>query len=143
MNKIKAFKTNLIYALIAQTISLLLSLIISFIVPKFLGVEEFGYWQLFVFYSSYVNIAQLGISDGLYLRLGGENYKDLDFEVIGSQFKIFVIGQVIISGVILLISTLFIDNIQRKYILIAVAIYLFLYNNDIYYSIDFFLYWDI
>ena len=74
MNKIKAFKTNLIYALIAQTISLLLSLIISFIVPKFLGVEEFGYWQLFVFYSSYVNIAQLGISDGLYLRLGGENY---------------------------------------------------------------------
>ena len=128
MNKIKAFKTNLIYALIAQTISLLLSLIISFIVPKFLGVEEFGYWQLFVFYSSYVNIAQLGISDGLYLRLGGENYKDLDFEVIGSQFKIFVIGQVIISGAILLVSTLFIDNIQRKYILIAVAIYLFLYN---------------
>ena len=45
---------------------------------KLIGVEKYGYWQLYLFYTSYVGFFQLGWNDGIYLRYGGEDYNNLD-----------------------------------------------------------------
>jgi O-antigen/teichoic acid export membrane protein len=69
---------NLAFATVSQGVSLLSSIIMSLIVPKALGVEDYAYWQLFLLYSSYTGLALLGLNDGIYLRLGGRRYTELD-----------------------------------------------------------------
>ena len=41
---------NFFYAFGAQLVSLAASLILTFIAPALLGVEQFAYWQLFLTY---------------------------------------------------------------------------------------------
>ena len=69
---------DLLTAFGAQGISFLSSCITALLVPKLLGIEEFGYWQLFVFYASYVSFFQLGLNDGVYLQHGGEDRGRID-----------------------------------------------------------------
>ena len=50
---IRSLAGNAAVAFAAQGVSLLASVAMSLIVPKVLGVTTYGYWQLFVFYTSY------------------------------------------------------------------------------------------
>jgi O-antigen/teichoic acid export membrane protein len=100
----------------------------SLVVPKVLGVEAFSYWQLFLFYSGYVGFFLLGLNDGLYLRLGGEEYKDLNHSLIGSQFRVSMLFQIMIAVGIILYGLFFIEDINRQFVLFATASYLIIYN---------------
>ena len=42
------FGSNLAYAIVAQGIGLLSSVLTSLVLPKFLGVDDYAYWQLFL-----------------------------------------------------------------------------------------------
>lgn len=119
----KHFISNLVYAFGSQFISLTLSLIMSLIVPKFIGITEFGYWQLFIFYSSYIPFLQFGLNDGIYLINGGKSKKQLDLNSIKSQFIIGVVFETVMA-LIMIGITLSIDelNVDRKFILIQTAI---------------------
>lgn len=122
------FKKNLIFAFIAQSSSLLLSVLMSLIVPKFLSVENFGYWQLFLFYVSYAGLFHFGLTDGIYLKLGGTRYEDLDKKDINNQFHILLLFQVMITVLIVVFSIFFVSSIEKSYILIISAIYIIIAN---------------
>lgn len=47
----KKLVTNALVAFSAQGISLVVSFVMSLLVPKVLGVASYGYWQLFIFYA--------------------------------------------------------------------------------------------
>lgn len=70
---------------------------LSFILPKVLGVAEFGYWQLYMFYSLYTMIFQLGLADGIYLRIGGKKYEEINLSILKSQYIILMMFQVILE----------------------------------------------
>ena len=55
-------------------ISLIISMLISFILPLFLSVEGYGYWQLYVLYSGYAGILAFGFNDGIHLNYAGRDY---------------------------------------------------------------------
>lgn len=74
------------------------------IVPKVLTVAQYGYWQLFLFYGSYVTLYTFGWSDGLYLRYGGADIHTLDKKTLTIQFKMIVLCQMIIAAGLLLYS---------------------------------------
>lgn len=116
--------SNLIYAFTAQFISLFLSIVMSLVVPKMLGVEEYAYWQLFIFYSTYVGFFHFGLSDGIYLRYGGVEYKDMDKRLIGSQLWLMIIWQSLISIVLTIVTINVINDKQRLFVWIVTAIYL-------------------
>ncbi|KPB05736.1 hypothetical protein AAV98_05490 [Bacillus sp. CHD6a] len=122
------FLKNIFYAFLAQGISLCLSVLMSLIVPKLLGVEEYSYWQLFLFYSSYVGFFYFGLNDGIYLRIGGSNYKNLDFSLLGTQFKVATVINAFISILIIIFSLIFIEDSKRLFVLIMSALYLIVYN---------------
>lgn len=44
---------NTMIAFAAQFISLSVSVVMSLLVPKIVGVADYGYWQLFMFYTTY------------------------------------------------------------------------------------------
>lgn len=119
---------NILYAFSVQGVSLLLSLFMSLIVPKYMGTTEFGYWQLFIFYTSYVGFFHFGLNDGLYLRNGGTDYQDMDHSVIGSQFWASILGQSVIAAAILLYAFFGVEDPEKCFVFIMTAIYLVIVN---------------
>lgn len=118
LNK-KEVSINVAYAMVAQAISLFLSILMSLFVPKILGIEEFGYWQLFIFYTSYSGMLHFGLFDGMYLRLGGKEYSKLDYNLIGSQFHISIFCQTVILTTIALCAIILTDDKNRVFVIVA------------------------
>lgn len=126
--KVKKFINDVAFAFIAQGISLILSVLMSLVVPKVLGVEEFGYWQLFLFYSSYVGFFHFGLNDGIYLKYGGIDYDKLNFSLLCSQFWILFIVQALFACFITLLGFLYVNDYNRQFIFVSTAIFLILSN---------------
>lgn len=115
--KFKSFFTNISYAFSANVISLIISVIMILIVPKFLGVDEYGYWQLYLFYGGYIVYINLGWCDGIYLKYGGQDYKTIDKSEIGTQFFMLAIYEIMASSIICLFTFIFINAINKEYII--------------------------
>lgn len=119
---------HFIYVFLAQAFSLLLSLILSFIIPKLLNFQEFGYWQYFLLLSSYVGFFHFGLIDGIYLRYGGENFTNRNNQLLGSQLKILILLEFLVAfgfGIYIVSNTI---EISKKYIIISVTVYLVVSN---------------
>lgn len=125
---IKAIAGNVGYAFGAQGISMMLSVVISLVVPKFIGIESYGYLQLFLFYSSYSVFFHLGLNDGLYLRFGGCKFEDFINDKTAGQFYLSAICLSIIGFAIAGIGFLTTDDPDRLFVIVAFSIYLVLYD---------------
>ena len=53
-SKYKEIVSNLSVTIFANLVSLVGSVVITFLLPKFIGVESFGYYQLYIFYTGYI-----------------------------------------------------------------------------------------
>ncbi len=127
--KTKAIIRNFSYSLSSNIISLLISTLVVLIVPKLIGVTEYGYWQLYLFYSSYVGFLHLGWVSGLYLKIGGEKYQELDKKNIAEQFRALIILQVIFAFIIITFVSVMNNDINKEYIFYMVAICAVLTNS--------------
>lgn len=127
-----SFAKNLFFAFLAQALSLVLSACVSLILPKFLGIEAYGYWQLFLFYSSYVGFFHFGLNDGVYLKFGGTAYRDMDKRLIGAQFRFGMAFQSVLALGTALACLKFVPDEARQIVWIATATYLLLYNASLY-----------
>ena len=121
-NSMTAFLKNIYYALSSNLIVLGISVLITLIVPKVIGVTEYSFWQLYSFYISYVGILHFGWLDGIYLKYGGYEYKNLDKKKFSTQFWLLVIFEAIISFIMFVIIINFVNDIDKQYILIMTAI---------------------
>lgn len=115
-------------AAVAQGMSLLLSVLVSFMVPKLLGASEFGYWQLFIFYSSYAGFFLLGINDGIYLVNGGKTVGQIDRRSVASQFLCGMAIQAIFAVSIGLVAMCLVKDQERSFVLVMTGAYLLVSN---------------
>lgn len=123
---------DLILAFLSQGLGTLLSVLMTLILPKFLGVAEYGYWQLFIFYLSYIGFFHFGINDGVYLIYGGEERSSLDKKSINSQFVVSVIYQTIISIALIGIALLGPFEPEREFVIVWLGIILLANNCSFY-----------
>ncbi|MGM0167262.1 hypothetical protein IGI39_002242 [Enterococcus sp. AZ135] len=121
-HKAKTVIKNLYYTVAANFVTLAISILLNLFVPKLLGVKEYSYWQLYVFYSSYVGFLHFGWVDGIYLKIGGSEYEDLDKKSLGSQFWYLMIMEVIISTFVIVGSIIFGPTSNKSIILILTAV---------------------
>lgn len=96
MNLNKVLK-DIALAFLSQGISTLSSIVLSLVLPKLLGVREYGYWQLLIFYMSYAGFMHFGLNDGLYLEKGGQTRRKIDKKSVNSQFMVSLLFQGIIA----------------------------------------------
>ncbi|MFC5703543.1 lipopolysaccharide biosynthesis protein [Cohnella faecalis] len=113
---------NFSYSFSANIITLIISLLSIIIIPKIIGVEEYGYWQIYMFYVSYLGFLYFGHADGVYLKYGGKEYKNLDKPLFVSQFWLLIAFEILISAVFIIYSLFFVDNKDRAFILLIVSI---------------------
>ncbi|BAO06471.1 lipopolysaccharide biosynthesis protein [Enterococcus mundtii] len=121
-NKAKAVIKNLYYTVAANFATLGISVLLNLFVPKLLGITEYSYWQLYVFYSSYVGFLHLGWIDGIYLKTGGEEYHNIDKRSLGSQFWYLMMFEVFISSLAVVWAYFFMPREYQAIILMLTAL---------------------
>lgn len=94
---------NSIFVLISQSVSFILGISKALILPVLLGVTNFGYWQVYLLYMSYVGIFALGFNDGIYLKYGKCDYHELPKQVLRTSIKLFVLAQIVVMVLVSLL----------------------------------------
>ena len=74
------------------------------VVPKVLGVVEYGYYKTFTLYLVYSTLLHFGFPDGILLIYGGKNYQEIDQTEFRVYTRFFISFQLIISALIVGIS---------------------------------------
>lgn len=131
MNSNKLIK-DISFAFVAQGLNIVVNILISLLLPKVLGVAQFGYWQLFIFYFGYVGFFHLGINDGIYLINGGVARSQIDKRSISSQFFVSVTFQLIVSALVFLAACLGPFEESRSFVIASVSIMLVINNSALF-----------
>lgn len=114
-------KKGILYILIIHAISFLTTLMIVLVLPKLFSVEDYGYWQVYLLYTGYVGLTHFGFMDGMYLKLLGKGYDELNEKELKAHFITQIIIQMLFS--ILLCIYFFISfNSERLIVFIMVAL---------------------
>lgn len=119
---------NVALTLSSNIFSLLISTLVILVIPKLIGIEEYGYLQLYIFYTSYVGFLHFGWNDGIYLRYGGELYENLNKRIFNSQFYLLVISQVVIAIAVYLVAS-YLQLEQDKLFVINMTIISLIFTN--------------
>lgn len=124
----KSLVSNALTAFFAQGVAMLLSVLQGLLVPKVLGVEQYGYWQLFIFYQSYVGFFHLGLCDGLYLLRGGQPRDQIDKRSVNSQFLFGIAFQSIFALLIAVYALMNMQGGERSFVIFWVGVFLVIQN---------------
>lgn len=128
MESKKLFLNNLFFAFIAQAVSIVVSLIMTLGIPKFLSMEQYGYWQLFNFYIGYIGLFLFGISDALFLKYGGKIFDSLDKQIVKSELLYTFIFQLFFASIVLVFPLFGKIESNRTFIFITFAIFMIVGN---------------
>lgn len=96
---------NYIYVVLSNSISLVIGIITFVILPQTLTITEYGYWQMFYLYASFLGLFTFGITDGFHLKHSGSTQKSVDKPGVKSTF-ILIIGVNIFWGIVIFLSSL-------------------------------------
>lgn len=130
----RSILSNMSVAFLAQGTAMLFGVLQSLIVPKLLGVEEFGYWQLFIFYSNYAGFFHFGLNDGVYLTRGGQSRDQIDKRFVYSQFLFGFLFETVIAICIALVCVFQVPDLNRRYVILCFCIMMVLINATNYIS---------
>lgn len=118
---------NMSYAILSNGVVMLSSALISLLVPAFCSVSLYGYLQLYLFYTSYLGLFNLGWLEGIYLRIGGISYDNMEASVYKVQYRMFRCYIVLASVVCCLLSILLVKDEMRLIMFLGVSICLIPY----------------
>lgn len=125
---IKSVVSNLSVAFIANLVSLLGSTVLTLVLPGFIGIEQYAYYQLYIFYASYVGFFGIGWIEGIYLRYGGQYYDKIDTSLFSAQIRLFSVFETILGIIVFIAAFIFSRSDGNKTIVFACfAICIFVY----------------
>lgn len=121
-NKIKKLTKSFSYTFLANILSMIISIALILIVPGFVGAYEYGYLQLYIFFTSYIAYMSLGLTDGAYLRYGGCEYGDLEKNIFVSQFWFLVMFNIVVNFTMALIYWVTSGDINKNIVVLMTCI---------------------
>lgn len=122
MNKPVRLVRNISYSVIANLVSLLVGVTVVLLVPKLVGVEEYGYFQLFLFFISYVGFFHFGWADGIILRYAGERWERLNRPRFAGQTVFFLLFEISLWGLFCFASWISVEEGSRLYVLLSTGV---------------------
>jgi O-antigen/teichoic acid export membrane protein len=122
--KIKDFS----YALGANILTFVMGIVTGFLIPKFLGIEDYAYIKIFSFYLGYVGILHFGFLDGIYIKFGSYDYEQLPKEKFRGYFRFLFLFQVIEAIILSVVVYLFVKDVNRSSVLYSVIINIIIVN---------------
>lgn len=124
-----SFFGRITYAFSANIVVFIASMLATLLIPKLLGgnIEQYGFYQLYIFYAGFIGFFHLGLCDGIYLREGGKQYANLDKKVQSSQFWLLSVFETLVSCSILIIALQRSGNVDNKIVFAVIALSMFIY----------------
>ena len=102
---IKEGATGGILLVVLGNVTLLIAKALTWlVVPKVLGVTEYGYYKTFTLYLVYAMVLHFGFPDGMLLIYGGQDYQKINQNEFRTYSNFFIRFQMIISALIIGIS---------------------------------------
>lgn len=118
----------------SNILKLIAGTMVAFLLPRIIGVADYGYYKTFTLYSTYIGLLHLGFCDGIYLEYGGKNYSDLNKCMFSGYSKLFFIMQTCIAVILIIIAWSVFEN-EWRFILICLSFCLLFTNITGYYQI--------
>ena len=109
----KGIVKNTINIAISNMAIVLSGVVTGLILPKILGVTDYGLYKIFNLYTTYEVFFDVGISNGIYLYFGGYRFDELPKEKMRMVFKAFVLINFAFSLLILFSAVLFMKSDYR------------------------------
>lgn len=126
--KLTSFLKNFSYTLAANLISMAISALVTFVVPKALSMENYGYFQLHGFYVIYLGMFHFGWMDGIFLRYGGKYYGELDKSLLKGELRLFACAEAVLSVALAIGAAVFGGGGDKSFVLCVTALSIVLVN---------------
>lgn len=121
-NNASTLGRNVSYSMAANLTSFLVGVAVILLVPKVIGVEEYGYFQLFLFFIGYVGFFHFGWADGIILRYAGKTWESLSRPRFSGQIHAFLFFEIALWGLFALASWLYFGQGARLFVLLCTAV---------------------
>ena len=118
----------------SNLIKLFSGILVGFVLPKLIGIEDYGYYKVFTLYSTYVGLFHFGFVDGIYLKYGGKDYNELEKEQFCLFSRTLFLIELITATILSLMSTVFLSG-EYLFIFLLLSLYLLFTNITGYYQI--------
>lgn len=118
----KGFLENLSITVLANGFGFLVSVLTTFLLPIILDDTQYGYWHFYLLYSGYTLYFSLGLTDGVYLRHGGEKIEDLNKPLMSGQFYILILLNIFLDFALVLFSLMRFTDLKTWYMVIYACI---------------------
>lgn len=114
---------NVVLSVAAQFVSILVSVILGFVVPKFIPEADYADWQKFVLWLGYVGVLPLGLLDGIILRYAQYDYADLEKPRMRTLFTALLGWMTLLSAAGCVLSLTLLGGTDRAvFFLVSVGI---------------------
>ncbi|MDO5852431.1 MAG: polysaccharide biosynthesis C-terminal domain-containing protein, partial [Methanobacteriaceae archaeon] len=98
---LKVFSVNLL--------TMISGIIISFLAPSILSIESYADLKTFTFYLSYTAFLSIGFVDGMYIKYGGIDSKEVNIDEFKMEHTVFLIIEFVFT-ILLLIFSIILKN---------------------------------
>ncbi len=119
----KEIKKNISLSVGVKALSIIGSIILGLIVPKFIPQLQYAYWRTYLLYVGYVGILHLGLLDGIVLRYSKYDYEELNSNKMQSQFQFLLLLTSLFSLFIIIMANIYFQGINKIIIyLISISV---------------------
>lgn len=103
-------KKSVIRIAFSNIITILSGILVGFIIPKIMGPNNYGIYKIYSLYLTYIGLFNIGFVEGIYIKYGGIDYKNLNKEKFRMYTKFLFYIQVIFTVLLFFISFIFFKN---------------------------------
>ncbi|SCW77269.1 Membrane protein involved in the export of O-antigen and teichoic acid [Lachnospiraceae bacterium C10] len=118
---------------LSNFIQILSGILIGFVIPKIMGITDYGYYKIFTLYTAYTGLCQFGFLDGLTIKFGGCNLEQINKEEFSLYFRFFVLLQILCGIVLLTVATLILPN-DYRIIVVLLSVYMVIMNTTAFFQ---------
>lgn len=120
--KLKRFMNNFSFVMFSNLYSLIISTIITILIPRFFSQLTYSYFQLENLYCGYIWIISIGWNDGFYIKYGGCHKKDLQSSNISSLLVMSMAYSFLVSLFVIICGYFIINDVNKQYVFIMAAV---------------------
>lgn len=109
---------NVLTSVLVQGVSLLISLISGFLIPKFIDEYQYAYREIYLLYIGYVGVLHFGLLDGIMLRYSQYDYEELDKARLRSQLNLLFGSLSLMAAIAIVVAVTCFDGVTRTLIIL-------------------------
>ena len=80
------------------------------VLPRYITMADYGYWQLYFFYATYLGYLSFGLADGIFLRFSGARLEDIPRSVVAGHFRALLTIATVTLGLGALLAWAFVPD---------------------------------